>query len=274
MAKRTNKSKEKSLVSPSLPPFGAKTEEVWKRLIISGYEHPYLISNFGNVKTLVFSQIHKPKDCLKQHKDKKGYMNVVILVLGKRRTMKVHRLVALMFVPNELGLLEVNHKDENKENNRADNLEWCNRVYNVRYGTGRERLESQLRMEISQYDTDGNLIEEWESVNFASRTLGIDAACITRCANGKIKTYHGCIWLYKDSENIIGELTRRTKWVNEGKNNKYGKMQPVGAYNEDGDLKKQFPGIRYAENFGFKSAGICKSIRKGCKHKGYYWKHI
>lgn len=274
MAKRTNKSEERSLVSPSLAPFGAKTEEVWKRLVISGIECPYLISNFGNVKTLVFSQIHNPGDCLRQYKDKKGYMNVVIRVHGKRRTMKVHRMVALMFVPNELGLLEVNHKDENKENNLADNLEWCNRLYNVRYGTGRERLESQLRMGIYQYDTNGNILREWESVKHASRTLGIDSSCIIRCAHGIIKTYRNSIWLYKDSKNLNDELSKRIKWVNDCNNIKYGKRRPVGAFNKDGVLKKLFPGIRYAEKYGFKSSGICKSIRKGCIHKGYYWKHL
>jgi len=57
-------------------------------------------------------------------------------------TFYVHRLVAEAFVhnPDPTHFLEVNHKDENQENNRYDNLEWCDRQYNVTYGTRIQRV--------------------------------------------------------------------------------------------------------------------------------------
>ena len=271
MAKRTNKSSEGSIVSPSLAPFGAETKEEWKQLIIAGKEQPYLISNYGGVKTLITSSTHRPGGDIAQIADYKGYVNVVIKINGRISTMKVHRLVALMFVPNDLCLPEINHKDENKSNNRADNLEWCNRLYNVRYGTGRDRGVSKLKKELCQYDICGNLIKIWPSVKSAAKELDIDASCITRCACGKIKTYRDYIWLYKDDPNAEKMIQEKMIWLSNGNNRFYGDKRPVGAVDDSGRLRMIFPSARYAEKYGFKSSGICKSIKSGQRHYGYRW---
>ena len=56
----------------------------------------------------------------------------------------VHRLVATAFIPNDNNLPFVNHKDENRQNNNVDNLEWCTPKYNVTYGTARQRASDKL----------------------------------------------------------------------------------------------------------------------------------
>lgn len=63
--------------------------------------------------------------------DKKGYM-VVSLTNEKRKSKqyKLHRLLALSFIPNPNNLPQVNHKDGNKGNNSLNNLEWCDNSYN------------------------------------------------------------------------------------------------------------------------------------------------
>lgn len=68
--------------------------------------------------------------------DKNGYRCVGIRpYIGGRvqRTLRVHRLVAMAYIPNPLNLPQVNHKDGNKSNNCVDNLEWSNHSLNAKH---------------------------------------------------------------------------------------------------------------------------------------------
>lgn len=107
--------------------------ETWKPI---PFEDGYFVSNKGRVKS------HKwDKEVLvKCSKNEKGYMQVCL----NRKTYRVHRLVAIMFIPNPNEYLEVNHKDENKQNNHIENLEWCDRKYNMNYGTWKERRKAKI----------------------------------------------------------------------------------------------------------------------------------
>ena len=69
------------------------------------------------------------------------YLQVTLYGDNKiKKTIKVHRLVAMAFLSNLENLIEVNHKDFNRKNNNVENLEWCNREYNVRY-TAKNNIE-------------------------------------------------------------------------------------------------------------------------------------
>lgn len=115
-------------------------EEVWKD--IAGYEGLYKVSNFGKVMRLANPEIyHSPKvsKLMSLCQDKDGYYIVGLTDRTKvRKTKRVHRLVALAFIPNPHNLKEINHINEIKTDNRVDNLEWCNTQYNLTYG---HRLE-------------------------------------------------------------------------------------------------------------------------------------
>jgi len=104
-------------------------EEIWKDVV--GYEGYYKISNLGNVKNLKTGKINIPKS--------KGYQTVTLYKDGVKKITTIHRLVAKAFIPNPNNYDIVNHKDETKNNNRADNLEWCDEKYNANYGTLQER---------------------------------------------------------------------------------------------------------------------------------------
>ena len=118
--------------------------EEWRP--IEGYEGLYEVSNTGQVRSLdryvktcyEAYKLHKGK-ILSPAKDKNGYLKVHLCCNGKHNIIRVHRLVALTFLPNPDNLPEVNHKDEVKTNNNVDNLEWCDRKYNNNYGTKIER---------------------------------------------------------------------------------------------------------------------------------------
>ena len=73
-----------------------------------------------------------------------GYLYVTLFKDRKRYYKRVHRLIAIVFIPNPDNLPEVNHKDEDKTNNRVDNLEWCTASYNKVYGSRREKVSKKV----------------------------------------------------------------------------------------------------------------------------------
>lgn len=118
-------------------------QEIWND--IQGYEGLYQVSNFGRVKSLerkIFNgenyHISKEK-ILSPGKDKDGYFQVQLYKEKTVKMRKIHRLVAEAFIPNPNNYPQVNHKDEDKQNNRIDNLEWCDGTYNQNYGTSKIR---------------------------------------------------------------------------------------------------------------------------------------
>ncbi len=121
-------------------------EEEWRD--IEGYEHEYQVSNLGRVRSLdrISKQNHKLKGrFVTPNITKGGYALVRMYGTQGFKIESIHRLVAKAFIPNPDNLPEVNHKDENKQNNCVDNLEWCTRLYNVHYGTGLQRLSDKLK---------------------------------------------------------------------------------------------------------------------------------
>ena len=115
------------------------TEE-WKD--VKGYEGKYKISNLGRLKS--YAQ-NKDGRIIDGYVDKKGYKNVRMYDEPQNgKWYKMHRLVASTFIENPNSYPQVNHKDENKTNNRVDNLEWCDNLYNERYGTKGKRAGEKI----------------------------------------------------------------------------------------------------------------------------------
>lgn len=76
----------------------------------------------------------KSKKIMKQHLDKDGYLVLNLSNNGVKKQCKVHRLVALSFIPNPEGFDTVNHINHNKQDNRASNLEWMSNLNNAKDG--------------------------------------------------------------------------------------------------------------------------------------------
>lgn len=171
-------------------------EEIWKD--IPGYEGLYKVSNLGNVLSLNNYRRSNSK-ILKQHISKSGYHSVVLSKNQIKKTYRVHRLVAMVFIPNPDNLPFINHKDENKANNCVDNLEWCTDDYNRHYGTMFLRaklsnIKSRGR-KVACYNLKGEFIKEYEYINQA-KIDGHDRSGIIPVCKGFRNTYHCLIWKY------------------------------------------------------------------------------
>lgn len=165
--------------------------EIWKNI-----DDRYSVSNLGNVK----SNYAGKERILKPFKDVRGYLKVDLRHGKERKTMFVHRLVAIAFIPNSdpENLKEVNHKDENKENNCVYNLEWCSTNYNCNYGTRNERKAQGCMKKIYSIDKDGNIVY-YNSRAEATELTGVDGTAISKVLSDKYpnnKTAGGRQWFY------------------------------------------------------------------------------
>ena len=172
-------------------------KEIWRD--IEGYEGLYQVSNFGRVKSLNYRRTCKEK-LLKAYKDKEGYLHVSLCKDGKTKTYSIHRLVAQEFIPNPYNLPQVNHKDENKTNNRVYNLEWCSVKYNINYGT-RNKRQSESRTNYTKFSKQVLCVETgviYPSTSQVEREFGFSKASISRCCLRKQKTCGRFHWRYID----------------------------------------------------------------------------
>lgn len=169
--------------------------EIWKD--IKGYEGRYQVSNLGRVWSIISQKY------LVGGTNHGGYHSVQLTAKnGKMKREYVHRLVALAFIPNPLGLPQVNHKDENKDNNSVDNLEWCTAKYNNNYGTCRER--AKMHRSYAHYGNHPQAIpvvcvetgEEFSCAKEAGDKLHLDNSSISKCCKGKAKTCGGYHWRF------------------------------------------------------------------------------
>ncbi len=115
-------------------------DEVWKD--IKGYEGFYQVSTKGRIKSFQLDKVRIMKLCF----DRGGYVHIVLSKNGKRKTHRIHILVAKAFIPNPLNLPEVNHKNGNKWDCSVENLEWSTRKQNqehaVRLGLQKSGADS------------------------------------------------------------------------------------------------------------------------------------
>lgn len=190
-------------------------EEIWKD--IKNYEGHYQVSNYGRIKSIdkfVNSGLKNTKKVLrkgkilKQHKRRNAYLGVGLCNGKSQKSKLVHKLVAETFIENPNNYNCVNHKDENKQNNCVNNLEWCSILYNNTYGNRLKKISKSLinnpkiSKKVNQYDLNGRFIKQWESTMEVQRKTGINNSNISACCLNKkhYKTAGGYVWKYAECD--------------------------------------------------------------------------
>ena len=159
-------------------------EVAWKPVI--GYENLYEVSNNGIIRSL--------KTELKQYKTGRDYFTVKLCDGITQRGFRVHRLVAIAFCEKPNGYDCVNHINGNKEDNRAENLEWCTNTENVRHAF-LNGLNTRSERPVIRTDTK----ERFRSTSEAARSIGVPPREVIRCCRRQRGAINGIIFDYESS---------------------------------------------------------------------------
>jgi hypothetical protein len=186
-----------------------------------------------------------------------GYLGVMLF--PSKKCMLVHRLVAEAFVDNLDNKPIVNHKDQNKQNNSAVNLEWC---------TQQENMAHALNKKVYQYDKNGELVKIHDSVIEAALCVNASGCLISSLIHNRGRTGKGFIWLDKES-------TFTSKELNSIYNPPNSMNTKVLQLDFDGNVIKEYDTIKQAAMaVGTDSSNISKVCRgKLKKTKGFVWKY-
>ena len=154
---------------------------------IPGYENLYCISERGHVWN------RKTGALLSGNVNSHGYMVISLTKDGKKKDCKLHRLLAMTFIPNPSNFECVNHKDGNKLNNNLDNLEWCSKGYNNRHA--REELHIDFSAKpVCQTTLGGSVVAMWANYSLAAKSVGVSPVCIASCCEGLADSAGGYRW--------------------------------------------------------------------------------
>ena len=176
-------------------------QEIWKD--VPGYEGLYQVSNMGRVKSLARTRkMNLPgrdtasvSERILKFGASQGYHAVTLAKDGINRKIRLHKLVALVFVPNPDNKPDINHKDGDKHNNRSDNLEWVTPSENQRHAISTGLRKDELRRKrVNQYDRNGNFIRSWNGYVEIKEALGIPCQSVCGCCKGRCPTAYGYIW--------------------------------------------------------------------------------
>lgn len=189
--------------------------EEWRDVV--GYEGCYMVSSLGRILSLgrpiryyAYTKM-LPPSLMSQRKWNSGYLSVTLKKNGKRECLSVHRMVAIAFVPNPNDYPCIDHRNDDKSDNRASNLQWCTHEFNNSKEHHRRASSvsrkgkpiPSIQTPIVQLSTNGDLVRVFPSMTDADNN-GFQHSAIHRVIHNKLKTHRGFKWMYlSDYEKLL-----------------------------------------------------------------------
>lgn len=178
--------------------------EVWRDIPLEEFSGRYQVSSLGRIKSLNYYCKNSIGDSYKMVKGRirkltkhnSGYKMIGVCINGKNKNYLVHRIVALSFLPEVEGKNQINHIDENKENNRVSNLEWCNAHENLTHNDRHLRVAETRKANCTYDQADklksvkaikGNDQIVFDSVKETGEYFGVNPNIISAVLNGRTK---------------------------------------------------------------------------------------
>lgn len=158
--------------------------EIWKQLDINNSK--IMVSNYGRIKRENNIPIYGTKT-------DQGYYTTTI----NNKTFRIHRLVALTFLQNPGNKPFVNHIDENKGNNKLENLEWITNIDNINHSVKQNKINIRSKSILLIDKNTNKIIQEITSITQAVKKLGINHQHIRKLCNKIYPSYKNYILEWK-----------------------------------------------------------------------------
>ena len=239
-------------------------EEIWKD--IPGYEGEYKVSNMGNVYSIIKHRLSS----LILNKTL-GYLFVNL----HGKNYRVHRLVALTFIPNPENKPYIDHINTIKTDNRVENLRWCTPMENThnqisftkmveaikKANIGKFGIKNGKHKKVYQYNKDGTFIKEWDSISDAARFYNTYRSNIVCNCKGKTRHSAGFLWSYEKKDSIPP-----MRFIN---------GVSIIQMKEDGGFIREWKSIKEAALFYNVTPSAIRCALTGYRKRacGYKWKY-
>lgn len=136
-----------------------------------------------------------------------GYMHIVRGENGKKIRMRLHTLIATLFVENPNNYKYVNHIDSNKTNNHPSNLEWCTNSENVQHGyDNMGKTFHHNNTHVIVHDINGNYIGTFTSLRKLAEELKIDRHIVARILKRERANNYPYVFEYENGQSTIESI--------------------------------------------------------------------
>lgn len=235
---------------------------MWKKIIIDDITTNYSVSDDGRVRNDITGKELSQRT-------QQGYKHVGLTINKKAKSCRVHRLVAIAFIPNPENKPYVNHINGIRSDNRLENLEWVTPSENTRHAVVTGLMKPTRERTVIQYSLDGEKLNVYCSISEAARQTNSVSEKIVQCCQHQRKTHNNFQWRYKEEEadKIQSVEAPKTKAKQVAQiDMQTGKI--IAIYDSYTQAAKAVNGTQSAITH------VIKGDKNTKTHKGYGWKLV
>ena len=231
---------------------------MWKKFIYEGQETDYSVSTEGEVRKDTTNYILSQSS-------QQDYKFVGLIINGKQKRMRVHRMVALAFIDNPDNKPYVNHINGNRSDNNVENLEWVTPSENTQHAVDTGLFKSNRARAVIQYNLNGEQMATFESASEAARQTGGSQSKITMCCRRQRDSANDYQWRYYDDIQDVQKIEK-----------KFITGKKVAQCDEEGNILKIYPSFKEAARAVNGTSSAISRVCSGTniRHKGYKWKLV
>lgn len=232
--------------------------KMWKKIILNNIITDYSVSTEGEVKK-------DTTNYFLSQSIQQDYKFVSLLVNGQPKRMRVHRLVAMAFIPNPENKPYVNHINGDKGDNNVENLEWVTPSENTIHAVKTGLMSNGRKRPVIQYNLNGEKMATFESASEAARQTGGSQSKITLCCKRQRESANDYQWRYYDDLQDVQKIKKR-----------FITGKKVAQCDEDGNILNIYPSYKKAAEAVNGTSSAISRVCSGTniRHKGYKWKLV